>query len=323
MLNKILTLFVFLVSVICFTSCLKSGSNYNDALIQATRSTGDKPVIEIALTATATSNVHTAGVPLLFVDTTVKLVPIVLASANSAPFDIKVRVAVKDSILNDYIESLRADKDSETFYNFPDTSLYSLADNGDVIIPSGSNLGYLKVKLNPSKFFKDTLYALPIYISSVPSGFKISSNLSKGIAIIAIRNKYDLGPGGYQSNGYFYHPTVPRVLKRTKTLSTIDANSFQIEVGDLGGANYYAAVTVNSDNTLTIKAAKGAAGAPYTMHTSGLPTSGLPNPYYTPKWDMSSSCNNTYDPATGKFYLRYGYVGGTGWRVTEEIVSPK
>ena len=54
------------------------------------------------------------------------------------------------------------------------------------------------------------------------------------------------------------------------------------------------------------------------MFTSGLPTF---NPGYVSAWADASKCNNTYDPATKTFYVRYGYLGGNGWRVTEEAIK--
>ncbi len=135
------------------------------------------------------------------------------------------------------------------------------------------------------------------------------------VAPLPVINKYE---GTYTANGYFYHPSSPRdIAGMNKYLSSSDANSVTVELGDLGGSGYFALLTVNSDNSLTITPAPGAAGAPYTMFTSGLPTS---NPGYTAQWSGSSSCNNRYDPATKTFYVRYGYLGGTGWRVTEEKI---
>ena len=51
---------------------------------------------------------------------------------------------------------------------------------------------------------------------------------------------------------------------------------------------------------------------------AGLPTT---NPGYTPVFTRSAECNNVYDPATKEFKVRYGYMGGTGYRVTEEIIK--
>lgn len=135
------------------------------------------------------------------------------------------------------------------------------------------------------------------------------------VSPLPVVNQYE---GNYHSTGYFYHPSSPRSIDADKYLTTIDENTVKVELGDLGGSNYYANIKINSDNSLTITAADGAEGAPYTMFTSGLPDS---DPGYTAQWDNSAECNNTYDPSTKTFYVRYGYMGSTGWRVTEEILQ--
>lgn len=134
-------------------------------------------------------------------------------------------------------------------------------------------------------------------------------------------NKYE---GAYTSNGYLYHPSSPRditnLVKNVLTASGPDsANSVIVDLGDLGSSGYAALITIDPNtNQLTIVAAPGAGGAPYTMFTSGLPTT---DPGYTAQWPGSASCNNTYDPATKTFYVRYGYMGASGWRVTEEVIK--
>ncbi len=137
------------------------------------------------------------------------------------------------------------------------------------------------------------------------------------IAPLPIINKYE---GSYTSNGYFYHPSSPRAITNlVKSVLSAGSNSVIVDLGDLGSSGYSALFTIDeSTNDLTITAAPGAAGAPYTMFTSGLPVT---NPGYSPQWGGSTSCNNTYDPATKTFYVRYGYMGSGGWRVTEEILK--
>lgn len=136
-------------------------------------------------------------------------------------------------------------------------------------------------------------------------------------APLAAINKYE---GQYTSNGYFYHPSSPRAITNlAKYVLTAGPNSVTVDLGDLGGSGYQALITIDPNtNQLTIAAAPGAVGAPYTMFTSGLPAT---NPGYTPQWSGSASCNNTYDPATKTFYVRYGYLGSNGWRVTEEAIK--
>jgi len=116
------------------------------------------------------------------------------------------------------------------------------------------------------------------------------------------------------TSGYFYHPTNKRTLGAIKAWVPSGANGIIIDVGDLGSSGYKALIVINSDNTLTITAAPGAAGAPYTMFTAGLPAP------YTAGWISSAECNNIYDPATKTYKVRYGYSGADGYRVNEEII---
>ena len=130
-------------------------------------------------------------------------------------------------------------------------------------------------------------------------------------------NQYE---GSYTATGYLYHPSSPRALSADKFLTTSGTNGVVVDLGDLGGSGYQALLTVDASNNVTVTAATGAAGAPYTMFSAGLPTT---NPGYTAQWAGSASCNNTYDPATKTFYLRYGYMGSGGWRVDEEVLKAK
>ncbi len=122
------------------------------------------------------------------------------------------------------------------------------------------------------------------------------------------------------STGYFYHPAISRIINENKDITLVSANIFEMGVADLGGSGYTVNLALDPvTNHVNITAALGAAGAPYTQFDSGLPTS---NPVYTPAWPNSAECNNTYDPATHTFKLRYGYSNATsGWRVIEEIVQ--
>ena len=135
--------------------------------------------------------------------------------------------------------------------------------------------------------------------------------------VIQVKSPYE---GNYTSNGYFYHPTSSRILVNlAKTLVKSGTFGVTVDLGDLGGSGYKAILTVDPvTNAVTVTPAPGAAGTPYTMFTSGLPTT---NPGYTGQWVNSSSCNNTYDPVTKTFKVRYGYMGGDGWRVTEEFIK--
>jgi hypothetical protein len=186
-----------------------------------------------------------------------------------------------------------------------------------VTIPSGKKISdFLKIVIpNASTLDATKIYAVGLKISSVDQGYTISGNMSKIVIAFTVKNPYD---GVYQATGWFYHPTAPRAINEVKDVLTINATTSEVYLGDLGTAGYIAWFIVDpATNNVTITPAPGAAGGAYTMFTSGLPNS---NPGYTNAWPGGPQCNNRYDPATKTFYVRYGYLGGTGWRVTEEKI---
>ncbi|QEC70054.1 DUF1735 domain-containing protein [Panacibacter ginsenosidivorans] len=293
---------------VSLTGCLKD-KDYDNGLIQSVHATGATPsVVEIKLTAGDVSNFLIASYDNSDADTTVDLIPVNLATHDAAPEDLHITLSPKQSLVDNY----NAANGSE--YGDP-SAFFSVEDGGVVTIPKGSHTGFLKIKFKPSDFLGGA-WAVGFEITSIQeSGYTISGNLKTGIVALVIKNAYD---GIYTSTGYLYHPSAPRSLADNKTVSTIDANTVSVTLGDLGGAGYEAWLTVDPvTNKVTVTAAPGAAGAPYTQFDDGLPTT---NPGYTAQWDGSAQCNNTYDPATHTFYVRYGYQGSTGWRVTEEIL---
>lgn len=178
--------------------------------------------------------------------------------------------------------------------------------NSATIVPVGAT---------PNPGFATDLTQPQSYVVTAANGQKRTWTI-KTAPLPAI-NKFE---GRYTSNGYFYHPSSSRdITNLGKDVLTAGPNSVTVDLGDLGGSGYTALITIDPNtNQLTIAAAPGAGGAPYTMFTSGLPAT---NPGYTPQWPGSALCNNTYDPATKTFYVRYGYMGASGWRVTEEVIK--
>lgn len=225
-------------------------------------------------------------------------------------------------------------ENNTAFELFPD-SLYTLSSkvvkNATDFTLNFSSQDYISsfdINLNGSKFNLSKKYALPVVLttSNGLNFFTVNSNHADTlqstdtvIAFISIKNKYD---ATYVANGYLYHPVSPRAIKNLpKSVLTAGPNSVIVDLGDLGNSNYKALIFIDENtNKLTISTAPGAAGDTYTMFTDGLPSA---NPGYTPQWNNSTLCNNTYDPATKTFYLRYGYLGSSGWRITEEILVRK
>jgi hypothetical protein len=228
------------------------------------------------------------------------------SGAQFAPQDITVTLGVDTAAITQYNTEQHGEFDAIT----PD--LYTLP--ASVVIPKGQRTAEVVIKLKPGQFDFSKNYVLPVQIKSVSSGI-VSGNFGTILLAVKAKNIYD---ATYAATGYVYHPTSPRAISKNKPLETVSPTTVKVELGDLGGSGYFANLTVDpATNKITITPAAGAAGAPYTQFNTALPAP------YTPAWANASKTNNTYDPATKTFYIRYGYMGANGWRVTEEILVRK
>ncbi|HMJ47776.1 MAG TPA: DUF1735 domain-containing protein [Ferruginibacter sp.] len=161
--------------------------------------------------------------------------------------------------------------------------------------------------LDPAKF-----YLLPIKVTSSNPAFPASTT-SGTIYFYVIGNPL---AGSYQATGYFYHPTGPRAFTEVKAAIPFSPTELLVFLGDLGTSGYIAKLSTDPvTNKVTISAAPGATGGPYTQFDDVLPTT---NPGYTTVAPGFAGPANFYNPLTKTFWLRYGYMGAGGWRVTEE-----
>lgn len=286
------------------SSCLKD-KDFED------RKYGMDGVSDIQLVEIAEAPEIVYALDYVNVDTTFGLFTVHLNTAQPAAQDIQVTLVKNDAIVDAY------NADNGTHFVVPPSSVYSLPNNLVVTIPKGSRDGQLAFKANPVQLSAEE-YALGFSIESTTGGsFTASKNYKDIFVYIGVKNKWE---GTYESEGYLYHPTASRDVHEDKAVTTVNPRAVRVTLGDLGTSNYAAVLTIDANNKVTITAAPGAAGAPYTQFDSGLPSS---NPGYVPGWSGSASTNNTYDPVAKKFYLRYGYMGSNGWRVTEEILTMK
>lgn len=225
------------------------------------------------------------------------------SGANVAPEDITITLGVDTAAVTQY------NTEQEEAFDAITPDLYTIP--ASVTIPKGQRTAQVVIKLKPSKFDFAKNYVLPIRIVSASTGV-VSGNFGTILLGVKAKNIYD---ATYTATGYVYHPTSPRAVAKDKPLVTVSPTTVSVELGDLGGSGYNANLTVDpKTNKVTITPAAGAAGAPYTQFDTALPSP------YTAAWPNAAKANNTYDPATKTFYLRYGYMGGNGWRVTEEIL---
>jgi hypothetical protein len=132
---------------------------------------------------------------------------------------------------------------------------------------------------------------------------------------VGVKNQYE---GNYHANGYFYHPSSPRAINNLAVyLSTATANSVTTNLGDLGNR---ITLTIDANNNVTVADVGPGPGVGPTMSLSSL-AAGSPPGYNPFPGSNPALYTNKYDPNTKTFYLRYGYLGGTGWRDIEEILT--
>lgn len=133
------------------------------------------------------------------------------------------------------------------------------------------------------------------FVSTMEDGRKVEVGPK---SIISVANKY---AGFYQCVGYFTHPVASssRPINEKKFLVPLTAFSCQIPAGDLGSSGYSVDIVVDPvTNAVTFK--------------NGVPVDIL----------GSTALPSYFEPSTGKFYLHYFYVGGSGNRVIDEVYTP-
>lgn len=203
----------------------------------------------------------------------------------------------------------------DQYLALPD-SVYTLKDNSAIIKAGGVFSSYMTLTIYPNKIDPASSYMLPITISGINGA---PSDVKKAPATGTVYFHLIGNPlaGVYNSEGWFYHPASPRAVSESKLLLPLSPTKLLCDVGDLGAAGYVAIFEIDpATNKVTITSA--VTGLPFTQFDDGLPSS---NPGYTPQLTNFPDTANYYDPATKTFYVRYGYVGGTGWRVTEEVLT--
>jgi hypothetical protein len=203
------------------TACLKD-KDYDNGLIQSVHNDGNtnQKIIEIQLTATSTDNFLFTAFDAVSHDTTIAVIPVVLASREAATEDINVTLVARPSLVNDY------NTNNGTAYAVPPASMYTILNQNNVVtIPKGSRVGYLMVKLKTADFLGQD-WALGFAIASVDKpGYLISGNLNEGIFAFGIKNKWD---GHYKMTGTLVDLAVPTITAQSPIevdLETYSGNS--------------------------------------------------------------------------------------------------
>lgn len=237
-----------------------------------------------------------------------------LDAANVLDNDVTVTIGADPAAIDKYnaTQSNPADQ-----YQLLPAAAYSFSTT-TVTIPAGSIYSNtFKITFDPAEIDPALNLMIPVAITSI-SGAPSNIVAAPSTSVAYFHLIGNPLAGTYDATGWVYHPSLPRAVDEVKVLAPVSSTQLLCDFGDLGYAGYVGLFEVGADNHVTISAAPGAAGAPYTQFDDGLPPD---NPGYSPSWPNSNECNNTYDPATKTFKVRYGYLGGTGWRVTEEFIT--
>jgi hypothetical protein len=279
------------------TGCLKDG-DFNKGLIQSVHSNGTQKIIEIKLTATSSSNFLLQSFNASNADTTFDLIPVVLASGEPAPEDIKVTL-VQDSTLVDAYNAANG-----TNLVTPPAGSYTILNPGGVvIIPKGSNTGYLRVKLNPGNFLGDQ-FAFGYRIASVSNpGYTISGNTGSGIFAFGIKNKYD---GRYTVDGSFVDFLAP-------ANSSVPGDPYPYEVDLVTTGATSVAMFIPGVGNVHYTAGGGGYGEfdpVFTFDNNNNVVAvtnlfGQPSPTRARSADIDPSGINKYDPGTQTIDVKY------------------
>ncbi|MDI9874784.1 BT_3044 domain-containing protein [Flectobacillus rivi] len=259
--------FLVLGSLLSMTSCIEEGKD----LIEGKGS-------NFVRLPAANTRLNTVGLELSAGDKTAEMVEIIRDVNSNAELQSSVTVKVK--IDNSPVEAYNVYAETNKLAKLQvlPTSYYKLSST-EVTFAPGEFSKMISITIDPTKV-AGVDYAVGITVDNA-GAYKIRSGLGSALFKIIAKNQWD---GRYKAAGVFSHPTAgDRAIDRVKDLVSVNANTVIAELGDLGGSGYYMLLTINTDNSVTIK-------------PSGA----------TPNVDQSYS-RNYYDPATKRFYLNYSY----------------
>lgn len=214
---------------------------------------------------------------------------------------------------------------------FPN-NFYTYAGSGlNVTMSSGSRLATVQANMNAILFDPSTLYALQYTIKSVDkSGYTISGNFGKLMVFIGAKNKYD---GRYTLDFCFYHPTASPTYGCATTeieMHTISSNSCKMYWPLLGG--YANPILSGTSFSYFLAQEPAFAVDPVTNKLTVTNVAAGGTIVYT-TISTASGYDSRYDPATEKFYVRYGYNYSPGpvfsaatnreWTQTMTYIGPR
>jgi hypothetical protein len=171
--------FIFIVSLIGFSSCLKDKDLLDP---EGTQNTIEFLNIDIIASPTTSTyplyNISYNIVPEADLALTVNY-----SGAHAAPQDIEVTVGIKADALTIY------NTENATTYTLLPDNMYSLPTT-KVTIPKGQKSAVIHVKFKTNLFDLTKKYAFPVSIQSASYGI-ISGNFSTNVFAVVAKNKYD------------------------------------------------------------------------------------------------------------------------------------
>jgi len=186
----------------------------------------------------------------------------------------------------------------------PDPSITTSATGVTMSFAGGVFAKNYSLNIDGSKFDPSKHYAVLLKITNFGGFTAMHDGAGTAgdiiLVTLGVKNIYD---GDYSADGGIQFPpggTDRTWTGRTKTLTTIDATTSSTEAGDLGGSGYIMYLKVNADNTVTVTPAPSA-----------------------PNQTIQNNGDCTYDPATHTFNLNYKYIGGSGDRKINDILTLK
>lgn len=291
--KKILSLLA-IMAVVCLSSCLK------DELVE------DQAYGLINLNAKKIIgfNETTQSFALPFEDKErILQIPVHLSAEKPAEEDITVTLSLANSA--QLITKYNTDNGQDLVVFNP--SLYQFQGSGlSVVIPKGSNDGYLSIKVNSINFDPSSTYALGLTISSVSgSGYTISGNYGTVIASFGAKNAYD---GIYNVTGTLtdanglYKGDYPRNFSLTTTSGT------RVTVYDLD-YDFDKYIVINNAGT---SAANTGIGLAFTFDPSTNALVSVTDPASPAR--VFTNVSGSFDPATKKIIVNW--TSGR-WKVSE------
>lgn len=314
---------IYVITALAFVSILSSclsDSDYDNNLV-GTKNSQNQNFVEVHLTSADNSNEVSRSYDNMDRDTTISIIPVNLTS-GPATSDVTVTFEVIDSTKSDV---MKAHMEDEGYVN-PDLTKYVIlnADN-KVVIPAGSQTGYVKVKFKPSNFLGET-FIFGIRIKSISDAKYSLSNLVDGIVIFGIKNMYD---GEYKVTGTMVDATVATITGAypfNTHLITQDATS--VAMWDIVyGGNYYH--LIKSGTAFSVYGSF----SPKFKFDANNNVISVVNLYGQPAGngrsaELDPSGINKYDPVTKTLKVKYwmnqpGSSHRTSFNETFEYVGPR